>query len=134
MQSALLVTMLIAGQVGLSDRGGPENAVPPQGAQAIPLVETVGCLAEGSNRTWTLTNAAEPVKAGRAGFSRPDEVKGAEGRGLGSQQYRLIGMTEMNPGPHSGHRVLIKGLLIRDQSGQRINVTSLTTVGDACGK
>jgi hypothetical protein len=134
MQSTFLLAMLIAGQVGLSDRGGPENAVPPQGAQAIPIVETVGCLAEGSNRTWTLTSAAEPIKAGRAGFSRPDDVKTAEGRGLGSQQFRLIGMTEMNPGPHRGHKVLIKGLLIRDQSGPRINVTSLATVGDACGK
>jgi hypothetical protein len=134
MQSALLLTMLIASQVGRSDRGGPENAAPPQGAQAIPIVEAVGCLNEGPNRTWTLTNAADPLKAGRAGFSRPDEVKAAEGRGLGSQQFRLIGMTEMNPSPHRGHKVLIKGLLIKDQSGPRINVTSLVTVGDACGK
>ena len=61
-------------------------------------------------------------------------MKAAEGRGLGSQQIRLIGMTEMNPGPHRGHKVLVKGLLIKDASGQRINVTSLKTVGDVCGK
>ena len=121
-------------QVGLVDRGGPENAAPPQGAQAIPIVETVGCLAEGPNRTWTLTNAAEPSGAGRAGFSRPEDMKAAEGRGLGSQQWALIGMTEMNPGPHRGHKVLVKGLLIKDAKGQRINVTSLKTVRDTCGK
>jgi hypothetical protein len=124
----------ISAQVGLTDRGGPENAAPPQGANAIPVVETIGCLAEGPNRTWTLTNAAEPVRAGRAGFSRPEEVKAAEGRGLGQQQLRLIGMTEMNPGPHRGHKVLVKGLLIKDADGSRINVTSLKTVGDLCGK
>ena len=113
---------------------GPENAAPPQGADAVPIVEAVGCLSEGANRTWTLTNAAEPTKAGRAGFSRPEDVKAAEGRGLGTQQLRLIGMTEMNPGPHRGHKVLVKGLLVKDASGQRINVTSLKTVGDTCGK
>ena len=43
-------------------------------------------------------------------------------------------MTEMNPSPHRGHKVLIKGLLIQDDRGQRINVTSIKTVGDACGK
>jgi len=131
---ALLLTALISGQVGLTDRGGPENAAPPQGADAMPIVEAVGCLAEGQSRTWTLTNASEPARAARAGFSRPEEVKAAEGRGLGSKQFRLIGMTEMNPGPHRGHKVLIKGLLIKDAGGDRINVTSLKTVGDQCGK
>jgi hypothetical protein len=130
----ILILIMLTAQVGLTDRGGPENAAPPQGAEAIPVVETVGCLTEGPSRTWTLTNAAEPAKAGRAGFSRPEDVKAAEGRGLGSQQWTLIGMSEMNPGPHRGHKVLVKGLLIQDAKGRRINVTSLTTVGDACGK
>jgi hypothetical protein len=125
---------LLAGQVGLSDRGGPENAAPPQGARAVPIVETVGCLVEGPSKVWTLTNAVEPVTAGRAGFSRPEEVKAAEGRGLGSQQIRLIGMTEMNPAPHRGRKVLIKGLLIKSEGATRINVTSIKTVGDTCGK
>jgi hypothetical protein len=129
-----LLLLIVTAQVGLTDRGGPENAAPPQGAQAIPIIETIGCLAEGPNRTWTLTNAAEPTRSGRAGFSRPEEVKAAEGRGLGSQQLRLIGMTEMNPAPHRGHKVLIKGLLIKDADGSRINVTSIKTIGDLCGK
>jgi len=131
---ALLLFAAMSAQVGLTDRGGPENAAPPQGTDALPIVEAVGCLAEGPNRTWTLTNAAEPARAGRAGFSRPEEVKAAEGRGLGSKQFRLIGMTEMNPGSHRAHKVLIKGLLIKDPGGDRINVTSLKTVGDQCGK
>jgi hypothetical protein len=129
-----VLSAALSAQVGLTDRGGPENAAPPQGGQALPIVETVGCLAEGPNRTWTLTNAIEPTRAGRAGFSRPEDVKAAEGRGLGSGQWRLIGMTEMNPGAHRGRKVLVKGLLIKDAAGQRINVTSLKTVGEACGK
>jgi hypothetical protein len=131
---ALLLSAVMSAQVGLTDRGGPENAAPPQGSQALPIVEAVGCLAEGPNRTWTLTNTAEPMRAARAGFSRPEEVKAAQGRGLGSQQIRLIGMAEMNPGPHRAHKVLVKGLLIKDAGGDTINVTSLNTVGDQCGK
>ncbi len=134
MDMPLILVFILTAQVGLTDRGGPENAAPPQGTNALPIVETVGCLAEGPNRAWTLTNAVEPTPAGRAGFSRPEDVKAAEGRGLGSQQWRLIGMTEMNPGPHRGRKVLVKGLLIKDAAGQRINVTSLKTVGEACGK
>ena len=129
-----MVAVLLAGQVGLTDRGGPENAAPPQGADALPIVEAVGCLTEGPTRTWTLTSAAEPTRAGRAGFSRPEDVKAAEGRGLGSRQLRLIGMTEMNPAPHRGHKVLVKGLLIKDASGSRLNVTSLATVTPTCGR
>jgi hypothetical protein len=124
----------VSAQVGLTDRGGPENAAPPQGAQALPIVETVGCLADGPNNSWMLNSATEPAKAARAGFARPEDVKLAEGRGLGSQQLRLIGMVEMHPEQHKGHKVLVKGLLIKDASGQRVNVTSLTTVGDTCGK
>jgi len=134
MISILVLSVMLTAQVGLTDRGGPENAAPPQGPQALPIVEAVGCLADGPNRTWTLTNAGEPTRTGRAGFSRPEEVKAAEGRGLGSQQIRLIGMAEMNPGPHRGHKVLVKGLLIKDRAGQSINVTSINTVGDACAK
>ena len=129
-----LFSISLSAQVGLTDRGGPENAAPPQGPDAVPIVEAIGCLAEGPNQTWTLTNATEPARGARAGFSRPEEVKAAEGRGLGAKRFRLIGMTEMNPGPHRAHKVLIKGLLITDPAGDRINVTSLKTVGEQCGK
>jgi len=132
--SVCLLCASLSAQVGLTDRGGPENVAPPQGPDALPIVDVVGCLVEGPNRTWTLANAAQPTRASRSGFSRPEEVKAAEGRGLGSQQFRLIGMTEMNPGPHRDRKVLVKGLIIKDAGGDRINVTSLTTVGERCGK
>ena len=76
----------------------------------------------------------------RAGEGRPRRVFAARrsesGRGPRARvaAVRLIGMTEMDPAPHRGHKVLVKGLLIKDATGQRINVTSLKTVGDTCGK
>jgi hypothetical protein len=113
--------------------GGAEFAGPPQGPNAIPIVESIGCLGDGPNNTWTLSSATEPTKS-TPGFSKIDDVKGAEGKPLGSQQVRLVGLLEMHPEEHKGHKVLVKGLLIKDAAGQRLNITSLTTVSPTCAK
>jgi hypothetical protein len=126
----MLSTTLAAQRGG---RGGAEFAGPPQGPDVIPVVETVGCLADGPNNTWRLSNATEPSRS-TPGFSKADEVKAAEARPLGSQQIALIGMVEMHPDEHKGHKVLVKGLLIKDATGQRLNITSLTTLGATCAK
>jgi len=112
---------------------GAEFAGPPQGPNAIPVVELVGCLAQGAGNTWIVTNATEPVKAA-AGFSRPEEVKAAETKPLGTLQIPLIGLVEFNPSDHKGHRVVVKGLLIKEATTSRLNVTSLMTASVTCGK
>jgi hypothetical protein len=112
---------------------GAEFAGPPQGPNAIPIMESIGCLADGPNNTWTLSSATEPAKS-TPGFSKTEDVKAAEGKPLGSQQLRLVGLLEMHPEEHKGHKVLVKGLLIKDAAGQRLNITSLTTVSPTCAK
>lgn len=112
---------------------GAEFAGPPQGPNDIPLVETVGCLSDGPNGTWNLSSAAEPSRSTQ-GFSKAEDALKADARPLGSQQIRLIGLTEMHPEEHRGHKVLVKGMLIKDTTGQRINLTSLTTVNQTCVK
>jgi hypothetical protein len=130
----LSLLMLLAPQRGgRGAGGGAEFNGPPQGPDAVPIVETHGCLADGPNNAWTLTNAIEPARA-PAGFSKPEDVKAAEGKALGSQTLSLIGMVEMHPADHKGHKVLVKGLLIKDATGQRLNVTSLMTVSATCAK
>jgi hypothetical protein len=132
---AILVVVLsasLAAQRG--GRGaGAEFAGPPQGSNAIPIVEAIGCLADGADNTWTLSSATEPAKS-TPGFSKADDVKAAEAKPLGSQQIRLVGLVEMHPEDHKGHKVLVKGLLIKDAAGQRLNITSLTTVSQTCAK
>ncbi len=129
----LLSPALAAQRGGRGAGGGAEFNGPPQGPDAVPIVETLGCLADGPNNTWTLTSAVEPARA-PAGFSKPEDVKAAAGKPLGSQTLSLIGMVEMHPADHKGHKVLVKGLLIKDASGQRLNVTSLATVSATCAK
>ena len=98
--------------------------------KAFPIVETVGCLADGPNNTWTLSNADRAGASPSAGFS---QGRGREGRG--GHAARLAAAPAHRHGrnasrsEHKGHKVLVKGLLIKDATGQRLNVTSLTTVG-----
>jgi hypothetical protein len=127
----ILSTTLAAQRGGRG--GGAEFAGPPQGPNAIPIMESIGCLGDGPNNTWTLSSATEPAKS-TPGFSKTEDVKAAEGKPLGSQQLRLVGALEMHPEEHKGHKVLVKGLLIKDAAGQRLNITSLTTVSPTCAK
>ncbi len=80
-----------------------------------------------------VTDAGEPAKAA-VGFSKPEDVKAAEAKPLGALRFRLIGLIEMSPAEHKGHKVIVKGLLIKDPTGDRLNVTSLTTVSQTCAK
>jgi hypothetical protein len=129
--AGILSTTLAAQRGGRG--GGAEFAGPPQGPNAIPIVESIGCLADGPGDTWTLSSATEPAKS-TPGFSKTEDVKAAEGKPLGSQQIRLVGLLEMHPEEHKGHKVLVKGLLIKDATGQHLNITSLTTVSSTCAK
>ena len=124
-----------AGQAEGRGRGGAgaELAGPPQGPDAVPIVEVVGCLSQGASNTWIVTNATEPAKAA-AGFSRLEDVKAAEAKPLGTLQIPLIGLVEMNPEAHNGHKVVVKGLLIKDARTSRLNVTSLMTASASCNK
>jgi hypothetical protein len=129
--ACILSTALSAQRGG---RGaGAEFAGPPQGPNAVPIVEVVGCLAEGPKSTWMVTDAGEPAKSA-VGFSKPEDVKAAEAKPLGPLRFRLIGLVEMSPAEHKGHKVIVKGLLIKDPTGDRLNVTSLTTVSQTCAK
>lgn len=116
---------------GRGRAGGAEFAGPPQGPNDVPIVEVVGCLAQAPGHGWIVTNATEPVKA-PFGFSKPEDLKAAEGKALGALQFRLLGLVEFAPAEHKGHKVVVKGLWIKDAGDPRLNVTSLMTASVAC--
>ena len=111
--------------------GGAEFAGPPQGPDDVPIVEVIGCLTQGSGNAWMVTSATEPAKA-PIGFSKPEDLKAAEAKPLGTLQFRLLGLAEFAPADHRGHRVVVRGLWIKDASDPRLNVTSLMTASAAC--
>ena len=55
------------------------------------------------------------------------------GKPLGGLTFKLNNIAEFNPDSHKGHKVLVKGVLGRLATGDRINVTLMETVSASCG-
>ncbi len=98
---------------------------------ALRIVEVVGCLEQGLSGTWMLSNAGEPVQSETQPTSMA-AVSAAATRPLGNQQEKLIGLDAFNPSSRKGQKTVVKGVLIEDAGGTRLNVTSLQTVADKC--
>jgi hypothetical protein len=115
----------------------PMSAEPQGQAGARPtstsIVEVVGCLVGGPENSWALTNATEPVVTKTAGTT-VEAVKAAEAKPLGKARYALIGLSLLNPAPHTGHKMAVKGLIIKDSKEVRINVTSFQMAGATCAR
>tara|TARA_B100000586_G_scaffold182179_1_gene133564 strand:- start:677 stop:862 length:186 start_codon:yes stop_codon:yes gene_type:complete len=50
---------------------------------------------------------------------------------LGVETFTLVNVYP-DPTPHVGHKMEVKGFLIRDPNGDRINVSSVGMVAGAC--
>jgi quinoprotein glucose dehydrogenase len=92
------------------------------------VVRVVGCLTQGQNDTWNLNNTTDPVLA-RDQASTPEELKRAQTLPAGKQNFRLVNVAGFNPQQNSGQKMDVKGLLYKDDTDARINVTSFQTVG-----
>ena len=126
--STAFVFVVLAGAAGSAYAQGRGSARPDQ----TPIVEAVGCLSQtGSN--WILTDATEAATVTTT-FTTPEAVKAAAEKPLGTQQYRLLGTSPFSPDRHKGHKMAIKGLLIKGDSESRINVTSLQMLAETCAK
>jgi len=103
----------------------------PKSDQA-PVVEVLGCLSQ-TGADWILAKASEPA-ATTTSFTTPEEVKAAAEKPLGTQQYRLIGASPFSPESHKGHKMVVKGLLIKSGSDSHINLTSFQMLSETCAK
>ena len=91
------------------------------------LVAVVGCLAEGANRSWILTNATDPVAA------RESPSGGvAKDAALGSQTFRLVSVASFRSTLQPGRAVQVKGLIRKDPDETMINVTAVDPVTSSC--
>ena len=102
------------------------------GPDQTPIVEAVGCLSQ-MGSAWILTDATEAAIATTT-FTTPEAVKAAAEKPLGTQQYRLLGTTLFGPDRHKGHKMVVKGLLIKSGTESRINVTSFQMLAETCAK
>src|SRR5438477_526 len=89
-------------------------------AQERRVVEVVGCLTQGARDTWLLTQASEPVVASAA----PSSSSAAPVvKPLGTQTLRLLDAIAYAPEHHRGHKIYVRGLLIRLPDEQRMTIS-----------
>ena len=126
-RSTNIISLLVCA-VGGAYAQGPPKSNPDQ----PPVVEVTGCLSQ-TGADWNLVNATDPATA-TTSFTTPEGVKAAAEKPLGTQQYRLLGTSPFSPEPHKGHKIVVRGLLIKNGSGIRLNVTSFQMLAETCAK
>ena len=102
----------------------------PADVPSFALVQVVGCLTEDAGG-WLLTSSTRAVRTRDPSASTADELSALGARPLGTRTFELMNVYP-NPASHAGHRMAVKGFLIRDPDGDRINVSSLGMVAAAC--
>ena len=98
------------------------------------LVRVVGCLANNaSDGAWMLTQSTDPVRTGNP-QPAAGERETAAGLPLGPRMYRLLVSAAYTPESLKGHKVEVRGFLIRRPAETRLNITSLETLEPSCGE
>ena len=104
----------------------------PADVPSFALVQVVGCLTEDAGG-WLLTSSTRAVRTRDPSAATEDELASLGSRPVGTRTFGLMNVYP-NPAEHAGHRMAVKGFLIRDPSGDRINVSSLGMVADGCAQ
>jgi len=103
---------------------------PPPPLGDFSYVDVVGCLAAGPEGTWLLTRASDPIAIAAAAPAASTTVAGA--RSLGSGTLHLIDAAAYAADRHVGHKVYIRGLLIRLPDEQRMTISAFEMVSPTC--
>ena len=104
----------------------------PSEVPSFALVQVIGCLTENGGG-WSLTSSTRAVRTRDPSAATDDELSALVSRASGTRTFTLMNVYP-NPAEHAGHRMAVKGFLIRDPSGDRINVSSLGMVSAACAQ
>jgi hypothetical protein len=80
-----------------------------------------------------LNNSSEPIRAKDPGDASPADLRASESTPLGKGAFRLLDYPALSRETHRGHKVQVKGFLIRQPNSEdRLNPTSLQTLADSC--
>jgi len=110
----------------------PGRPKPPPPVGDFSYVEAVGCLAPGPGSTWLLTRATEPVSVVLSPESAPKRPDDAAARALGDQTFHLLDAMAYSPDAHKGHKMYVRGLLIKLPSEQRMTISAFETPAPSC--
>jgi hypothetical protein len=107
----------------------PGRAKPPPPIGDFSYVEMVGCLDAGPENTWMLTRASAPVAAVA---SAPAPSTLAAAKPLGTQTFRLLDAMAYAPYDHKGHKMYVRGLLIKVPGDERLTISAFEMVSPTC--
>jgi mono/diheme cytochrome c family protein len=107
----------------------PGRAKPPPPVGDFSYIEAVGCLTPGPENTWLLTNGSEPVSLVAADANKATVTD----RPLGTQVFRLLDALAYSPASHKGHKMYVRGLLIKLPEENRMTISSLEMIAPTCG-
>lgn len=113
-------------KIQLIGKDGPEEV--PNGA----LVRVVGCLTPAGGG-WMLTRSTDPIRTGNP-QPATGEREEAIASDLGARTYGLLVSAAYTPGPLTGHKVEVRGFLIRRPAELRLNISSLESLDPSCAE
>jgi len=107
----------------------PGRAKPAPPVGDFSYVEVVGCLTAGPQHTWLLTRASDPVVPAS---TAPASTPAADAKPLGAQTFHLLDAMAYAPEAHAGHKLHVRGLLIKLPGEQRITISAFDDVSGSC--
>ena len=108
------------------------------GPQPVPdgsLIITVGCLSQSRDGVWLLFSATEPARTRRASTSTPAERSASSQKRLGNLIFRLAeldAVPDLEPDSHKGHKMQVKGYLVRQPNAERISLSLMEELDSMC--
>jgi cytochrome c553 len=108
----------------------PGRPKPPPPIGDFSYVDVVGCLVAGPQQTWLLTRASPPVVPSSAAQSQ--SAPAGSDAPLGSLTFHLIDAMAYAPKNHAGHKMHVRGLLIRVPGEERLTISAFEMVSPAC--
>jgi mono/diheme cytochrome c family protein len=110
----------------------PGRAKPPPPVGDFSYVESIGCLTPGPDNRWMLTSAADPVSVVVLQGSTPKASEDVLAKPLGSQTFHLLDAMAYNPHSYKGHKMYVRGLLIKLPTEQRMTISAFESIAPSC--
>jgi mono/diheme cytochrome c family protein len=104
---------------------------PPPPVGDFSYVEVVGCLAAGPGNSWMLTRASRPVVPAPASAG---PVTAAGATPLGDETFHLVDAIAYAPQDHAGHKIYVRGLLVKLPGEQRMTISLFESLSPTCAR
>jgi len=112
----------------------PTRPKPLPAVGDFSYVEVVGCLVPGDEGGWMLTRGGDPIATippgMTTGFGPPNAPIAPTS--LGNHTYSLVDAMAYNPAALNGHKMRVRGLLIRMPSEERITISDVKSLSSSC--